>query len=197
MVGHAHRSDALPQALKQLPQHDRRRRVALKDIRHAFDHAPEDCVARFIQGAERDVAPVSIGATRGAEELVDHLGERGEGPLNTFSGVHSDPAVCAETRAIHAVCRAGDLKPHLIDHGALEGLQPQLDEASWSLDEPFDVTMALLRCLYMTAQRQGVRAVLDGAGSDVVLNDGTHIIRQFRRGHWVTAWREATCDERS
>jgi asparagine synthase (glutamine-hydrolysing) len=114
------------------------------------------------------------------------------GPFDTFSGVDPVPENCPETRSILAVCAMGGLAPHLIDYSALQALQPQLEDASWSLDEPFDVTMALVRSMYLSAQKSVVRVVMDGAGSDVVLNDGTYIIRQFRQGHWKTAWQEAS-----
>lgn len=112
-------------------------------------------------------------------------------PLPTFSGVGPDPDTCIETRTIHTALAMEGLEPHLVDYTALESLMPELEELSWNLDEPFDFSMVLLRAMYLSARRQGVRVLLDGAGSDLVWNEGTYVLRLFRQGHWVRAWREA------
>jgi asparagine synthase (glutamine-hydrolysing) len=73
---------------------------------------------------------------------------------------------------------------------------PDLEELTWSLDEPFDNHMTLPRAVYLAAHRQGLKVVLDGVAGDVVLGEGSHIARLIRRGRWLTAYREASGQER-
>ena len=117
-------------------------------------------------------------------------------PISTFSAVGPDKEACPETRAAQAVLAQGGLDPHVVDYGAIGDLLPELEGASWDLDEPFDFIMALVRTMYLDARRQGNRVVLDGAGSDAVLNEGTHIARLFRQGRWSAGWREARAQDR-
>jgi asparagine synthase (glutamine-hydrolysing) len=73
---------------------------------------------------------------------------------------------------------------------------PTLEALTWSLDEPFDNHMTLVRAVYLAAHRQGLKVLLDGVGGDVVLSEGTHLARLLRRGRWVTAWRETVGQNR-
>lgn len=126
----------------------------------------------------------------------DLLSQDGGLPLSTFSAVGPDPEACIETRSVHAALAMEGLKPTLVDYSALQQLLPELEDASWALDEPFDIWAVLVRAMYLSARQQGVRVLLDGGGGDVLLNEGTHVIRLFRQGHWITALREARALDR-
>ena len=88
------------------------------------------------------------------------------------------------------------LDPHLVRYDQLDALMPELEELTWSLDEPFDNHMTLIRAIYLAAHRNGLKVLLDGVGGDLVLAEGTHLARLLRRGRWVTAWREAVGQNR-
>ncbi len=115
------------------------------------------------------------------------LAQEGRGPLPTFSAVGPDPATCVETRTIHAALTMDGLDPHLIRYDQLDSLMPELEELTWSLDEPFDNHMTLVRAVYLAAHREGLKVLLDGVGGDVVLAEGSHLARLLRRGRWLTA----------
>ncbi len=119
------------------------------------------------------------------------LAAAGQGPLPTFSAVGPDPETCVETRTIHAALAMDGLDPHLVRHDRLDELLPALGELTWNLDEPFDNHMTLIRAVYLAAHRRGVKALLDGGAGDVVLGEGSHLVRLLRAGHWRAACREA------
>jgi asparagine synthase (glutamine-hydrolysing) len=123
------------------------------------------------------------------------LAEEGRGPLPTFSAVAPDPETCVETRTIHAALTMDGLDPHLIRHDRLDEMMPELAELTWNLDEPFDHYMTLPRAVYLAAHRKGLKVILDGVAGDVVLGEGSYIARLIRRGHWLTAYREAVGQE--
>jgi asparagine synthase (glutamine-hydrolysing) len=122
-----------------------------------------------------------------ARELVS---AEGRPALPTFSAAGPDPRVCAETRAIQAAMATEGLDPHVVDYTALGSLMPALEDASWDLEEPFDFSMVLPRAMYLSAQQNGVRVLLDGIAGDTVLSDGSYTIRLMQQGHWITALRE-------
>jgi asparagine synthase (glutamine-hydrolysing) len=163
----------------------------------AYAEAFLDVFAEAVRCRLRSAGPVgsmlSGGMDSGSVVAVarEVLAEAGRGPLPTFSAVGPDPACCVETRTIHAALAMDGIDPHLVCYDKLDKWNPELGELSWSLDEPFDNHMTLVRVLYLAARRQGIKVMLDGVGGDVVLGEGTHIARLLRRGHWRTAYREA------
>jgi hypothetical protein len=56
-------------------------------------------------------------------------------------------------------------------------------------EEPFDGEMLILKNIYLKANEQGRRVVLDGAGGDVLLSPGTYILRLIRAGQIALAVR--------
>jgi asparagine synthase (glutamine-hydrolysing) len=119
------------------------------------------------------------------------LSERGQGPLPTFSAAGPDPETCLETKTIHAALGVDGLDPHLVNLANLDELLPELVELTWSLDEPFDKDMTLVRAIYLAAHRRKVKAVLDGIDGDTILSEGSHIVRLLQCGKWLSAFREA------
>jgi len=124
------------------------------------------------------------------------LADVGQGPLPTFSAVASGDEHCVETRTIHAAQTMAGLDPHVVDSGRLDDLLPELENLSWSLDEPFDTHITLVRAMDLAARRHGVKVLLDGIDGDTVLSEGTHLTRLLRRGRWLTVWRESVGQNR-
>jgi asparagine synthase (glutamine-hydrolysing) len=48
----------------------------------------------------------------------------------------------------------------------------------------------------MAARRRGLRVVLDGVSGDIVLSEGSRLVRLLRAGRWRKAWREANGQNR-
>lgn len=119
------------------------------------------------------------------------LAEEKTGPLHTFSGVGPNPATCIETRTIHTAQTLAGLVPHTVDYSKLAPWIDDLVRQTREIAEPFDAHMVLLRAMYIAAQRQGVRVMLDGVAGDLVLTDGSQMARLIRRGRLWQAWREA------
>ena len=119
------------------------------------------------------------------------LAKDGKGPLSTYSAIAPDPENCIETRTIQAALTMDGLDPHTVSYHQLDELLPELAELTWNQAEPFDNHMTLLRVMYQLAHRQGTKVVLDGVDGDTVLSEGTQIARLLRRGHFLTAYREA------
>ena len=124
------------------------------------------------------------------------LTERGQGPLPTFSAVAPDSESCVETQTIQAALGMQGLDPHLVNLANLDEQLPELEESTWSVDEPFDSHMTLIRALYLTARKSRVKVVLDGIDGDTILSAGSYIVRLLRHGKWLTAFREALGHER-
>jgi asparagine synthase (glutamine-hydrolysing) len=57
------------------------------------------------------------------------------------------------------------------------------EDMTSDLEEPFDAEFSILAAVYLAAQAQAQKVVLDGAGGDVVLGEGTYIVRLLRKGH--------------
>jgi len=145
-----------------------------------------------LRGADTVGSMLSGGMDSGSVVAVARQlrAEAGEGPLPTFSAVGPDPGTCVETQAVHTAMTMGGIEPHMVSHGDLRKLLPELARWTWRLDEPFD-GYTLIQAVYLEAHRRGVKAVLDGIDGDTVLSEGTHLARLLRRGRWGTAVREA------
>ena len=114
-----------------------------------------------------------------------------QGALRTFSAVGPDSGTCIETSAIRAALTMPNLAPTLIEHADIELEAEELIRLTQQIQEPFDGHMTLIRAVYLAAQRQGIKVVLDGASGDLVLHEGSHFARLLRRGKLVSAIREA------
>jgi asparagine synthase (glutamine-hydrolysing) len=126
----------------------------------------------------------------------DLLTARKEGPLHTYSAnTDSDPGRddFAEIRAIEAATAMDGIAPTLINPRSLEG---DLQELVANCEEPFDAQCTLLKSVYRAAAADHRRVVLDGAGGDVVLGEGTYIQRLLRRGRLISAFREISLENR-
>ena len=106
--------------------------------------------------------------------------ESGDGPLQTYSAVRHRGDDCAESKAIYSALSMPSISPTLVHPDRLDEYYSQLVS---SFDEPFDGQFTILKAVYLAAQANGQRVVLDGAGGDLVLGEGSYIKRLLRNGH--------------
>lgn len=124
------------------------------------------------------------------------LAETGRGPLHTFSAVGPDDSACVETRTIHAAIELPAIAARLVDQSSLDQWSGGLLGGDELSGEPFDGHMALVRAVYMTAHRAGIKVVLDGVMGDVVLGASNRVAAHLRKGRLIAGWREARAEER-
>lgn len=156
----------------------------------AFTQALEAAVAAHLDSAGRVGCMLSGGldSTPLAVLAADQLRHSSRGPLPTFSRVDEDPT-CPETRAIRAMLDYPGFDPVVIDDARLQAMRDGLLHATMHSDEPFDANMTLLHTQYMAASEAGVDALMDGIDGDILLSEGSTLLRQLRRGRWPAAWR--------
>ena len=126
--------------------------------------APAGAVGSMLSGGMDSGSVVAIGK--------DLLGARDCGPLPTYSGVQYRDSDCAESRAIYAALTMPSISPVLVHPDAQ---QDRFEALVSDIEEPFDGEFTILKAIYLAARDQGQRVVLDGAGGDVVLGEGTYI----------------------
>lgn len=140
--------------------------------------APRGTVGSMLSGGIDSGSVVAIAKER--------LAERGEGPLATFSAARRTDSTdaegidCPETRAIHAAISMPSISARLILPDTLEDLLPELSSGH---EEPFDGVLNILKALFLRAHEHGCRTLLDGGGADVLLHEGSYIVRLIRQGH--------------
>jgi len=119
------------------------------------------------------------------------LREDGHGPLPTFSAVSIDEENI-ETQIIRAALQMDHLDPHLLRSDELDGLVEEYESLYRETHDLFDTMMPIPQAMYILAQRQGLKALLDGVDGDLVLSLGDHQITYLlRQGRWATAVAEA------
>ena len=133
--------------------------------------APGGAVGSMMSGGVDSGSVVAV-----AKDIV---AQRGEEPLPTFSAVRDGEAGCAETRAIVAGTSMPAIRPTLVRTIDVEA---QLDAFLAGLESPFDGDFMILKAVYQAARISGQRVVLDGAGGDIVLNEGGYVRGLLRRG---------------
>ncbi|WP_086738228.1 asparagine synthetase B family protein [Erythrobacter colymbi] len=123
------------------------------------------------------------------------LAEAGAPPLRTFSAIHTDPE-CLESRAIALAMTQPHIAPHTVSTGAPEEFRDEVAALTRECADPFDGTMAVIRAIYLKAQRAGVRVMLDGVGGDTTLSTGNIALWHLEHGRLLAGWRETLGDER-
>lgn len=199
----AHTLTAMPRGMRQrrywtLEPGPEQRLSSDAEYAEAFLELLTEAVRCRLRGAGPVGSMLSGGMDSGSIVAVARAlrSEAGQGPLPTFSAVASDNEHCIETQTIYATQTMDGLDPHVVNSGQLDDLLPELEHLNWSLDEPFDNHMTLVRAIYLAARRHGVKVLLDGIDGDTVLSEGSHLARLLRRGRWLTAWREAVGQNR-
>lgn len=123
------------------------------------------------------------------------LKARGEDSLRTFSAARdplSDDTDCAESRAIYAAASMPSISPTLIHP---DDLRQDAEALVAGNEEPFDGEWMFLKSIYRAAHSQGVRVVFDGGGGDVVLAEGSYILRLLRNGQFRLAISEIAAEK--
>lgn len=94
--------------------------------------------------------------------------KNGDGNLHTFSAIFDELPQCDERTYINAVLAGGDLQPHYLHADQISPLT-DFDRALWHQDEPIQAPNMFIHWgLHESAQKHGVRVLLDG-----LLGDGT------------------------
>ena len=119
----------------------------------------------------------------GKEILAGHS----DALLPTYSGAQPKGRDCAESRAVYAAASMSNITPAIVHPDDLRGC---FETYLSGLDEPFDGEFSILNAMYRRASEDGRRVLLDGAGGDVVLAEGSYFVRLIRRGQLALAWRE-------
>jgi asparagine synthase (glutamine-hydrolysing) len=113
------------------------------------------------------------------------LNSRGDGPLATFSAARRRPTNdsgdidCPESQAIYAASSMSSISPTLIHPDQIDHAYETL---TTDFDEPFDGVFTMLHAIFLAAHDRGLRVVLDGGGGDMVLHEGSYILRLIRKG---------------
>ncbi len=147
--------------------------------------APPGTVGSMLSGGMDSGSVVAIGK--------DILAARGDGPLPTISAVRREDANCEETKAIKAAVSTIAISPNLV---YLEEIPNASDRLMTDNEEPFDSECMMLKAIYHTASDQGGRVVLDGAGGDTLLAEGTYITRLIRQGQLRLAMAEIAAENK-
>ena len=150
--------------------------------------APRGTVGSMLSGGMDSGSVVAV-----AKEI---LRARGDGPLHTYSAVrqsNTDNPDCAESRAIHASMSMSWIAPTPVYPDALDDI---IETSIVGNEEPFDGEFMFLKAIYLAAHDQGKRIVLDGAGGDIVLGEGSYIVRLIRKGQLKLALAEIAAEHR-
>ena len=124
------------------------------------------------------------------------LNQSGGPPLLTFSGIDCDPA-CKESACIRdAIAMIAHIAPHIASLAEPDAFCTEVVRLTESESDPFDGHMALIRAVYITARRAGVKVMLDGVSGDTTLGTGNMISFHLRQRHFLTAWFEARAQEK-
>lgn len=141
--------------------------------------APAGSAGSMLSGGMDSGSVVAVG-----KEILD---ASGNGPLATYSGVQYRDSDCAESRAIYASLTEPLIAPTLVHPDAVH---QDFEYLISDIEEPFDGEFMILKSIYRVAQKEGRRVLLDGAGGDVVLAEGSYIVRLLRRGQLRSAMSE-------
>jgi len=141
--------------------------------------APSGAIASMLSGGMDSGSVVAVGE--------DILAARGDGALSTISAARREDANCEETKAVKAAVSKLTISPNLV---YLEDIPSAFDRLMTANEEPFDGECMMLKAIYAAASDQGGRVVLDGAGGDTLLAEGTYITRLIRQGQLRLAMAE-------
>ncbi len=110
------------------------------------------------------------------------LHEAGAPPLQTFSGIDTDPA-CPESACVRdSVAHIAHIAPQLVWTSDADSFRDDVMRLTAGQSDPFDVYMVFIRAIYLAARRAGIRVMLDGVGGDTSLATGNMVAYHLRRG---------------
>lgn len=148
--------------------------------------APEGVLGSMLSGGMDSGSVVAV-----ASRLLQQAGAP---PLRTVSAVDTDPA-CLESRAVRDSLTMAHLDPLLISTDMPREFRDALMATVRETAEPFDGHMAMVWAIYLTAQRAGVKVLLDGVSGDTTISMGNVVNWHVGAGRLREAWREAQADE--
>jgi asparagine synthase (glutamine-hydrolysing) len=166
------------------------------DYQRGFLEVFTEAVSSRLRARPGTVASMlSGGMDSGAVTAVakDLFSTRGDEPLATYSCARERGSDCAESRAIYAAASIPAISPNIILPDSVEA---RFDALLAGNEEPFDGECLLLKSIFLEAQAQGQNVILDGAGGDIVLNEGTYIARLLRNGRLKLAMSELVAENR-
>jgi len=119
------------------------------------------------------------------------LAQRGTSGLHTFSAIFPTLTQCDERGFIDAVVKQGGLEPHYVHADELNPLD-DFERVLWHQDGAFwSPNQFMHLALFATAQKQGVRVVLDGIDGDTVVSHGIAYLRELTSARrWRNLWTE-------
>lgn len=163
----------------------------------AFLEAFTEAVRARLRAPGRVGSMLSGGLDSGSVTVVAArlLAEAGLPPLDTYSAIDPDPD-CPESRAIRASLGIAHIAPHMIALGEDDRFHAEIVRLTEDSIEPFDAHMVMIRALYLAAQRDGIRVMLDGVAGDTSLPTGDMIAHHLAHGQVRKAWAEARAQER-
>jgi asparagine synthase (glutamine-hydrolysing) len=137
-----------------------------------------------------------VDSTAVSAVAAQELAAQGLGPLHTISAIGPDPESCIETRTARAAMAIPGIVPLEVNHENLDAYLDDLVQLTATEDEPFEGWMALLRAVYLAANRAGIKIVLDGVGADLTIAAGWTIAHHFRSGRIIRAVQESIAEAR-
>jgi asparagine synthase (glutamine-hydrolysing) len=114
--------------------------------------------------------------------------------LHAYSAVADDPASCAESRNIQAICAGYERQAHWVSLPSLRGCitDEDLQDAAWTHAHPVGNSILLPAMMYLAARRGGHRVMFDGIDGDLVTYTPVRYMTSLlRSGAWRDAWAEA------
>ncbi|MBI3990590.1 MAG: lasso peptide isopeptide bond-forming cyclase [Candidatus Omnitrophica bacterium] len=116
----------------------------------------------------------------------------GAQPLNTFSAIFDDVPECDERQYIKSVLAQNSLKPHYVTADRISPLA-EIENILRHQDEPFYTpNLFIHRGLYGSANKEGVRVLLDGIDGDTTVSHGLPFLCELaRKGEFYRLFREA------
>jgi asparagine synthase (glutamine-hydrolysing) len=124
------------------------------------------------------------------------LHEAGAPPLQTFSGIDTDPA-CPESACVRdSVAHIAHIAPTLVSTADADHFRDAVMRLTEAQSDPFDVYMVFIRAIYLAARQAGIKVMLDGVGGDTSLATGNMVAYHLRRGELRAAVNDAIAQER-
>ena len=115
--------------------------------------------------------------------FVQNSGDR----LKTFSAVFDKVPQCDEREFIDSVLALNGFEPSFV-HGDEHRCLMELDHVLWHEDEAlYAFNLSLNWSIYKSAQKQGVRIMLDGFDGDTTVSHGVgYLVELARTGRWLS-----------
>lgn len=117
--------------------------------------------------------------------------ENGNAVLPTFSAIFEKVKQCDESFYQNAVIGQGNIQPYRLHADSVSPLT-DLERLLWHIEEPLPGPNTYIPwCLHKTAQKQGIRAILDGWDGDTVISHGRRYLLELAvKKRWLNLYLE-------